>query len=45
MSLSIYLLASIPPTMCIAEYLVLYLGTTFSVYFVISSVILKALKF
>ena len=44
MSLSIYVLASLPHTMCIAEYLVLYLDTAFLLNFVTSSVILKALN-
>lgn len=44
MSPSIYVLVSLSHTMCIAEYLVLYLGTAFLLNFVTSSVILKALK-
>jgi len=40
---SIYVLVSLPHTMCIAKYLVLHLSTAFLLNFVTSSVILKAL--
>jgi len=42
MSPAIYVLASLPHTMRIVEYLVLYLGTAFLLNFVTYSVILKA---